>query len=123
MSNIWCRCGEFKATMKRIQAISDFGGLETAAQTRENYKVPLASSVNKTAFWNFRCVAAAAAAAAAAAGFLSHSFLLTFAHVRRVFFSFLQFVLIKLSSAHRSCSDYSWIPPLDSAQMRAAAAA
>lgn len=91
MSNIWGRCGEFKATMKRIQAISDLGGLETAAQTRENYKVSLASSVNKTGFWNFRCVAAAAAA-----GSPSHSFLLTFTHVRRRFGFFCFFLCCSL---------------------------
>lgn len=56
MTNIWdlnC-CGEFKATMKIIQAISDLGELEKAAKIRENYKVFLVCCLSKIRFWMFR---------------------------------------------------------------------
>lgn len=55
MTNIWdlnC-CGEFKATMKIIQAISDLGELEKAAKIRENYKVFLVRCLSKIRFWMF----------------------------------------------------------------------
>ena len=56
MANIWdfnC-CGEFKATMKIIQAIFDRGELEKAAKQGKIIRRSLVCSLNKTRFWVFR---------------------------------------------------------------------
>ena len=56
MANIWdfnC-CGEFKATMKIIQAIFDLGELEKAAKQGKIIRRFLVCSLSKTGFWIFR---------------------------------------------------------------------
>lgn len=44
----WSCCGEFRATMKIIQAISDSEGTGKNSQTRENYMVFFSRSLNKS---------------------------------------------------------------------------